>query len=78
MLDDTTRKVLRILFNLNRQQWAQLDMDRLQHLSGRTRLQVEQSLQQLSELLYVEQQCSMVRVVRGWEQPAQMSRRWVD
>ena len=69
MLDDTTRKVLRILFNLNRQQWAQLDIDRLRQLSGRTTQQVGIALQQLSELGYIEQHATLIRVIEGWEQP---------
>lgn len=76
MMDDTTRKVLRILFNSHRQEWACIDLDRLKHLSGRSRQQVEGALQELAEQGYIEQRDGRTRVIEGWERQPKPERHW--
>lgn len=76
MLDDTTRKVLRILYNSYREAWARVDLDRLQNLSGRTRQQVEGALQELAEKGYIERRDGRTRVIEGWERPTEPARHW--
>lgn len=76
MLDDTTRKVLRILYNSYRQEWARVDLDRLQHLSGRSRQQVETALRELAEKGYIEHREGLTRVLEGWERQPKPERHW--
>ncbi|EFM10187.1 conserved hypothetical protein [Paenibacillus curdlanolyticus YK9] len=79
MLDDTARKVLRILFNSYRQEWSRIDLKRLRHLSGRSKELTDQALRELLKEGFIEHQNGLVRVINGWEQPVKtISRQWID
>ncbi|MFD2114754.1 hypothetical protein ACFSTH_02595 [Paenibacillus yanchengensis] len=71
MLDDTARKLLRILFNLNRMHAAPLEVERLQLLAGRDISLIEATLHLLREERYIrwDQQAGIVQVMRLEEQP---------
>lgn len=71
MLSDTDRKVLRILFNIYRNNWSRPDLDQLCRLSGRPPQQVRAAVKTLIQERYVELDRQFVRVVRAWEETAQ-------
>lgn len=76
MVDDTARKVLRVLYNSYREAWARIDYARLQYLSGRTRRQIERALQELEEHGYIERRDGLTRVIEGWERQPAPERHW--
>ena len=66
MLDDTNRKVLRVLFSLNFFNPQSIDINKLVRLSGRTEQQVKDAVNSLVSERYVEwdKQNNMFKVMR--------------
>jgi len=66
VLDDTSRKVLRVLFSLNFFNPQSIDINKLVRLSGRTEQQVKDAVNSLVSERYVEwdKQNNMFKVMR--------------
>ncbi|RXZ84563.1 hypothetical protein EBB07_00670 [Paenibacillaceae bacterium] len=67
MLSDLERKLLRVVFNLNRNEWVRLDIPRIAHLSVRSQQQVRAALNSLWRQGYLEHNDGKSRVVYSRE-----------
>ncbi|TNJ68251.1 hypothetical protein FE784_00900 [Paenibacillus hemerocallicola] len=54
MLEDTQRKILRVLYHLYQQQWVRPDIDRVSHFSQRSVDRVREAIKELRTAGYVE------------------------
>lgn len=79
MLDDTQRKVLRILFSLNRYELSILHMDDLKRFAQRTPLQLLDALRGLKESGFIEwdaEQMIVKVLLLGEERPSKPTKKW--
>ncbi len=65
MLDDTDRKVLRVLWSIQRDSWAKVDEKRITRMAVRSPGQVRASLRRLLEEEYIQRhmESGMMRVI---------------
>lgn len=65
MLDDTSRKMLRIFFTLYRYDSAHVDLDRLARLIGGSKAKIVKTIRTLAEVHYIawDERASIIRVV---------------
>ncbi|MCM3628261.1 winged helix-turn-helix transcriptional regulator [Paenibacillus glycanilyticus] len=69
MLNDTERKLLRILYNRNGHQNARILIPELARLAGREAGQIRKALERLQEERFIEweETLNVVKVVPGWQ-----------
>ncbi|MGO4106502.1 hypothetical protein [Paenibacillus sp. YAF4_2] len=67
MLNDTERKLLRILFNRNGHQKTRILIPELARLAGRETGQIRKALERLHEERFIEWEIDYARVVPGWQ-----------
>lgn len=67
MLNDTERKLLRILFNRNGHQNTRILIPELARLAGREAGQIRKALERLHEERFIEWEIDYVKVVPGWQ-----------
>lgn len=65
MLDDADRKLLRVLFNLDQNQWVKPDFVKLRRLTGRTEVQLRVSMKQLVNEGIIEVRPGELRVLKA-------------
>lgn len=69
MLNDTERKLLRILYNRNGHQNARILIPELARLAGRETGQIRKALESLREERFIEweERTDVAKVVPGWQ-----------
>lgn len=67
MLNDDERKILRVLFNLYRQDWVQLNLDDLCRYTGRSPGRVKAATRNLIEKKFIEVKDKEMRIIKAWE-----------
>lgn len=67
-MQDTERKILRILWNLYQNNWSRPDLEHICRLSVRPRHQVRSCIKKLVETGYIEVQPGALRVIQSREQ----------
>jgi hypothetical protein len=73
VLDDTTRKVLRVLFNRKGNEWFRIEVEEIERYAMRTEKQVKASINELVRQAYVEWNKSdrLMRVLKSTEDAKQ-------
>ena len=63
MLEDTPRKILRVLYHLYQQNWVRPDIARVSQLSQRSEDRVREALKGLRDIGYIEVKDGKMRIL---------------